>query len=482
MKIVKYTIAIIWSIWISIIASGCSSNKNLCISHDGSCDPVSALLMLYPFFAKQIIYYVSPSGDNSAEGLDPEKPLATIHEALNRAITGDWIYIAEGTYYVNSDPSLVTEIHLKNGVSLYGGYAGDFSIRDPVSHPVIIKDESVYTNIFIPSDCENTPPNRAIHAGTDITTDTIVDGFQIIGGGGGTNAWSSAIFLRGSPAILNNIINGGNGYNATGIIACGSSALIEKTTIRSGIGSFMGRGIRAEYVGDFVVQNNVISGDGKTYSIGVELSSATENTLINANVISGGSGSGYNQGIRYNSSAGRFINNIIYGGMTGTTYGVGINGAGNHAVILNNTIDAGTGSTTIGIYSGGSSSYLYNNIIYVDGEPCKGIEEGDPAGDITEIKNNSISPCATRIYDMDSDTNYMTIGELESLSATYAANNADLPVFADIASGNYRLDIGTPASILSGGLNAAEVDPAAAVDHYGNIRPTVGVTMGAIQY
>lgn len=44
-------------------------------------------------------WYVAVDGDDDAEGTDPDDPLATLQEALDRAEPGDTIHLADGDYY-----------------------------------------------------------------------------------------------------------------------------------------------------------------------------------------------------------------------------------------------------------------------------------------------------------------------------------------------------------------------------------------------
>ena len=72
-------------------------------------------------------WHVSPNGNDLSDGRSWVTALATIEEGLSRASAGDALWLAEG-YYV---PRIVADgtppqasITLKQGVSIYGGFAG----------------------------------------------------------------------------------------------------------------------------------------------------------------------------------------------------------------------------------------------------------------------------------------------------------------------------------------------------------------------
>ncbi|MBR5661466.1 MAG: DUF1565 domain-containing protein [Bacteroidales bacterium] len=81
-------------------------------------------------------WYVAASGSNKNDGKSPETPLKNVQKALDEASDGDVICVAEGNYTGTLDQGF---IEIKKYVSLVGGYAEDFSERDPYVYKTYIQ-------------------------------------------------------------------------------------------------------------------------------------------------------------------------------------------------------------------------------------------------------------------------------------------------------------------------------------------------------
>ena len=99
---------------------------------------IASLLLALPAPAQNSgrTWYVSQiTGSNQNDG-SRERPLKNIQRALDLAASGDVIRVAEGNYYglLNSG-----NIKIDKGISIFGGYASDFSERDVLSHRTFIQ-------------------------------------------------------------------------------------------------------------------------------------------------------------------------------------------------------------------------------------------------------------------------------------------------------------------------------------------------------
>ena len=90
---------------------------------------IAALLLALPAPARNVgrTWYVSQlTGSNQNDG-SRERPLKNIQRAIDLASSGDVIRVAEGNYYGLQNSGI---IKIDKGVSIFGGYASDFSVRD----------------------------------------------------------------------------------------------------------------------------------------------------------------------------------------------------------------------------------------------------------------------------------------------------------------------------------------------------------------
>lgn len=161
-----------------IPATGCEcqlmDGPGVVIGGDANCDGV---IDETPQFV-----FVSQAGDDDAEGVDFDKPLATLQAGLQLAgqLQRDML-VARGIY---EGP-----VELLDGVSIYGGYSPDFMERDTELHPVLIEAP----------DSSGAP----VLVGRGITTATRIDGLTLHASeaeqpGGG----STGVFLDGCTDAL----------------------------------------------------------------------------------------------------------------------------------------------------------------------------------------------------------------------------------------------------------------------------------------
>ncbi len=149
------------------------------------------------------------SGSDSSQGTK-DHPYRTIQEALAAFRPGQnsGIYVAAGTYSGN--------VTVSAGVRLYGGYSSDFSERDVVVYPTVIR--GVEPNWEDPS----VTPGTGTVTVTDVSGQTtVIAGFTILGydvstpAGAGESGYSTyAVFVRdcdSSLVIANNRIVAGRG-------------------------------------------------------------------------------------------------------------------------------------------------------------------------------------------------------------------------------------------------------------------------------
>lgn len=95
-----------------------------------------ALFVATPILAADL-YVSKTQGDNGNPGTR-EAPFKNIDAALAKSAAGDTIHVAEGTYFGLRDRGYIEVPH---PVTLLGGYAPDFSKRDPIAHPTLIQPD-----------------------------------------------------------------------------------------------------------------------------------------------------------------------------------------------------------------------------------------------------------------------------------------------------------------------------------------------------
>ncbi len=93
------------------------------------------------------IRYVAPAGsDTNNNCTSPATPCRTIQRAVNQAVSGDEIHIAEGVYSLTAGAQLV---YLTKSVTLRGGYSANFGVWDPDIHISALDAQNLGRCIYI---------------------------------------------------------------------------------------------------------------------------------------------------------------------------------------------------------------------------------------------------------------------------------------------------------------------------------------------
>ena len=394
------------------------------------------------------------TGDDANSGLDAQAPKLTIRAAVEAAAPPAAVLVACGDYPVDSDPGVATHVELRDQVSLFAGFAPGFAARNFYA-PTRILDQSTVTLVN----------NAAVKAmnGSNVGPSTVVDGFEIRGGGGTVCA---AVRLDNvSPTLRRNVIQGGSCEYAYGLqVVNGSAPWIKENVIDGGVATQQATGVYAE--------NSAM--------------------LLERNAIRGGTGGSHAMGVLAGSSLGDLIrNNRVFGG-DGATFCFGIHMEG-MAVAENNTVDGGqcpTYSVALG-YSQGES-VIKNNILFTSGgnnRLCFWEDSG--ASNPAALLNNDLFDCPTALYvdfvpaggtcpfwgNGNCLTDVAAVNALADMS-TGASGNVSLdPAFADRAAGDWHLTPASPIEIREGGLDlSAEFS-----DDFDGLPRSVPWSMGAFE-
>ncbi len=182
-------------------------------------------------------YYVKANGGNDLNsGLSWAQAFKTLHKALAVANAGDEIWVAKGIYRPNEGSGLLPNqwryayFYLKDGVSIYGGFAGNETslLQRDISNNFTILSGDVDGNDLdsdgngiadTTSDIVGDNAYHVVRSDGNAST-AVLDGFIINGGlandnsdphnkGGGVYAYQSSATLRNLSFIANSAGLGG---------------------------------------------------------------------------------------------------------------------------------------------------------------------------------------------------------------------------------------------------------------------------------
>lgn len=384
------------------------------MSIKNSIRPKKALSILLALFliiitsrvAAADIIFVKHDAMGENDGTSWNDAYINLSHAIDQAEPGeDDIWVASGTYWPVHYPnggSSNREMHftLKNGVAIYGGFAG-------IENPAIfnLDDRDFQTNETIlsghhPGEPFHIPPYRVYHVfyhpeGTDLDETAILDGFTISGGkadgytglhdaGGGMFNRSSSPNLTNlqfinnearagggiennsdsNPVMTNLMISYNEAVQGGGISNTFSNPLMSNVVIsynQSTFGGAMSNHYGHPIVTDVSIFNNVVTGDGGGIS-NFHSNPVITNMVIYNNLASRNGGGIYNQ-----------YSNPIMTNVTVSTnladYGGGIYNKESNPVLLNMTIAGNKAYEDLGwgMLNNESNPVIKNSIFWANG-------------------------------------------------------------------------------------------------------------------
>jgi predicted outer membrane repeat protein len=152
------------------------------------------------------------------DGLSWDTAYADLQPVLTAAVSGTTIKVADGTYKPTTGTDRTVSFVLKNGVGLYGGYAGfgatDPDARDVAAYPTILSGD-----IGLVGDNSDNSYHVVVGSNTDATA--LIDGFTITGGNvNGSNSptcYGGGMYnASGSPTISNCSFSGNTAGRTSG--------------------------------------------------------------------------------------------------------------------------------------------------------------------------------------------------------------------------------------------------------------------------
>ncbi|MCE7063161.1 right-handed parallel beta-helix repeat-containing protein [Dyadobacter sp. CY343] len=141
------------------------------------------------------VWYVKAGGTGS--GASWECASGSVQLAISSAASGEQVWVAEGTFYPDQEDGLARALIMKEGVKVYGGFAG-------TETNLASRDVTINANKSI---LQGLPSvlYTINNTGNALTTAALLDGFTVSGG------TSGILNSNSSPMFVNVIITGNTG-------------------------------------------------------------------------------------------------------------------------------------------------------------------------------------------------------------------------------------------------------------------------------
>lgn len=181
---------------------------------------LSFSLFALPAMAQNVYHVNINNGDDSNDGLKWSTAFKNIQPAIDAATEGDIIYVAAGTYHPTqkvaefygenaNSATPTTDINrsflLTRNIKLYGGFPVNASDATTMTDRDWTINQTILSGDFDNNDGPNfeNMEENALHVVVMIkpTSEMLIDGFHIIGGGGDESKMVSTIYIGNIPVF-----------------------------------------------------------------------------------------------------------------------------------------------------------------------------------------------------------------------------------------------------------------------------------------
>jgi hypothetical protein len=285
----------------------------------------------YEFQPTSTVRYVKWNAAGANNGTSWANAFPDLQSALSAASNGDEIWVAAGTYKPTLTSNRSISFTLKNGVAMYGGFAGtetSSSQRDYENNFTILSGDIGVLN----DDSDN---SYHVVVGSNTNNSAILDGFTVTAGHAFSNGEGGGMYNEtGSPSVRNVLFKdnfatfGGGMYNVgtSGYVAIGSHPVLTNVVFENNSAIGGGGGMRNENYSDPILTNVIFR---------------------NNSVVRTGGGM---ENFYYSSP---ILTNVTFLENAASAGGGMFNWVGNHPILIDVTFDSNTANE----WGGGMANY-----------------------------------------------------------------------------------------------------------------------------
>ena len=345
----------------------------------------------------------------------------TLQTALTGAASGDEIWVAAGTYKPTAGTDRTVTFQLKNGVALYGGFAGTETARTQRNPAVNVT--------ILSGDIDNNDSQTPII--TDLTTVTgnTTNSWHVVTGATGATLDGFTITAGNNSAATTPNNRGGGMYNNS------SSPTLTNVTF-SGNWAGYGGGMANHGGSSPTLTNVTFSGNSAAYGGGM-FNWNSSPTLTNI-TFSGNNASGtlaYGGGM-YNDSSSPVLTNVTFSGNTATTYGGGMYNYDGNPALTNVTFSGNSATWGGGMYNDYVSSLdIRDTILWGNTATTAGAQIWD-SGSTPSVSDSVVQG------DYVGGTNIITTTPLLGTLGNYGGSTQTIPLLA----GSSAIDTGNDST------------------------------------
>ncbi|HEV8609870.1 MAG TPA: right-handed parallel beta-helix repeat-containing protein [Thermoanaerobaculia bacterium] len=289
--------------------------------------------------------FVKSNASGANNGTSWANAYTSLQTALAAAVATDEIWVAAGTYKPTATADRTISFALKNGVGIYGGFAGTETMRsqrNPAANVTTLSGDIGMVGVATDNSY------HVVTFDSTVTATGILDGFTLTagradGGGDPTDRGGAVYINQGSPVFNQcNFFNNYAGNRGAGVRVAAGSPSFTNSTFKGNVAESAGAGLSAASVGSLqvrscVFRDNIVNIGGAAAAIEATDNVTVTNSVIAQNHPNGASFLGPNNtfinctvdynsfyGVIFYSNGNVIVNSIIWTVFLGASAGVSV--------------------------------------------------------------------------------------------------------------------------------------------------------------
>jgi hypothetical protein len=313
--------------------------------------------------------FVKAGANEANNGTSWADAYPNLQTALTRTTAGCEIWVAAATYLPGAAGNGDATFTLKNGVAIYGGFAGTEDNRDArnwKTHPTFLSGDLNGSATHDSSDAYH------VVTANGVGSTTVLDGFTITGG----NALNSetmaqlpggGMILTGSNPTLSNLIFSGNlAGTGSGMYLDNSGPTLNYVSFNGNQAEVMGGGMASENNSSPILNNVAFNGNqANAYGGGMALTNSS-NSILNNVIFSGNQAPVYGGGMIVVSSN-PILSNVTFSGNHTDALGGGILLINSNLQVRNSILWGNTAGIGAQVYNLSGSMPVYTQVLIQGG-------------------------------------------------------------------------------------------------------------------
>jgi len=328
------------------------------------------LTILTTSVAHTATIYVNENATGANTGTNWADAFNDLQDAIALSVFGDEIWVAQGVYKPTSGTSRSEKFSIKNGIQVYGGFAGgetNLSQRDLLMNETVLSGE-----IATGSATDN---SYIVVLFSNVSNQTRLDGFTITGAyHNGVSAYGGgAQVVASSPTIANCTFQGNYAEDGGGALNHSMSGILtlENCVFDGNVANSFGGGALRLYTGTANITNCYFtSNQSNTYAGAIYIYNAIVN--VSNSIFAGNLSQTSGSAIRIGDIGTLHLSNSLlvgnYTNTTGTITTSTFSNSGSHTIrnctIAHNKHDNSSGSSTSSAVALNNEATVTNSIIY----------------------------------------------------------------------------------------------------------------------